>query len=82
VIGLIHEHKYRRSCEVVYILAGQARGAVILGCSKVGRRGIVKAVNLVKNGWRGYVWGGYLATASGLISQKTKEEITGISERT
>lgn len=65
-----------------YYLASLGKAAVALGCPRVGLPAKIDPVGLVGQGWKAHVWGAYLATLPRQISQKTKEQITGISPRT
>jgi hypothetical protein len=81
-LGLLIEATDRQGDEVYY-LAGLARGAGIVGCSKIGRPASVDAEQLARPGWRALVWAAYLVTLNGRpISQRRKEKITGIPDRT
>lgn len=67
-----------------YYLAGLARMAAAVGSASVGLSAWVRADDLVRPGWRGLVWSGYLCTLGpgAVISQDTKAEITGVDPRT
>ena len=64
-----------------YYLVSLAKAAIALKCPVVGKPAIIEPGRLVKSGWKAYIWGAYLTTLSGHISQKVKEQMTGISPR-
>jgi hypothetical protein len=81
-LGLLSEAIDNNSSEVVYYLAGLARGAAALDCQAIGAPVIMGLPAFVDRGWRSMVWAAYHATVSGPASQKTKENLTGVSPRT
>lgn len=67
------------------LLAGQRRAAELLGCEYIGPRPVrISAARLVQEGWRGYVWAGYLAAChqDHMISRATLDVITGVPGQT
>lgn len=81
-LGLIINHRYRRSGVRVYFLVAPDRVAVLLGADRVGTRVRVDLADVLRSGWRAVVWSGYLADKQKPCSQETKEQMTGIKKRT
>jgi hypothetical protein len=77
-LGILEERKK------VYILAGLARAAIILGCETIGKPALVNAAELVRKGWRGRcVWSAWHTSLKPRpLSQQKKYEMTGIEPRT
>jgi hypothetical protein len=80
--GWLHQVQ-RRDGSKVLILAGLVRVAGALGVSDPGGNWIkVRAKDLVVDGWRGFVWAGYLTTFKGPVSRERLEALTGVPQRT
>ena len=65
----------------VYYLSSLAKAAIALKCPTVGKPAIIEPGRLVAKGWKSYIWGAYLTTLTGPMSQRVKAQITGISPR-
>ena len=81
-IGLLRERI--KDGSKFYSLASVPNAAVILGCKHIGSKpASILTSNLFKKGWRNYLWAAQsTAYEDKLISQATKCELTGVSERT
>ena len=90
-IGLFVQHTQKRS---LYFLAGLAGAALAIGADRVGLPAEISAGDFISPGWRSIVWAAYLTAFVKdptndhpdiffrPISQASKREITGVSERT
>jgi len=81
-IGLFTIWKDWKNNRTYYKLASLARAAAALDCKAVGNPASISASDFIGNGWKAKTWGAFNATLSGPMSQKVKQELTGIDPRT
>ena len=82
-LGLFSEAFEVETGQVVYYLAGLARGASYLGCNSIGLPASLEVSDVLEKGWRSAVWLAYNATLNGRpASQEFKQDQTGVSPRT
>jgi hypothetical protein len=82
-LGIITEREYFTGSKRL-ILAGADRAAELLGCPHVGGKRAAIPVNyLIGEGWKAYIWAGYIATLRERpASRETMRKMTGVPERT
>lgn len=80
-LGLLKTFYNNKTKLHLYELVSLGRGAVILGCPRIGKRAEIKRSYFIRPGWKNYIWGAYEKTLNGPVSQAVKQELTGVTAR-